>query len=1486
MKRIKHFINTAIWALLALYVVMIAMVNLPMAQSFIGRQVAQAISTKLGTPVSVGRVDVGLFNRLIVDDVSLLDHQGIAFFKATRLSVKLDYMEALYGRISITSAQIFGMKARLYRPTSQSPLNIAYVVDSLASKDSTTHNPLNLQINSLIIRHGELCYDQLDTPRKPTLDIHHLRISDISSHLILNTLREDSLNLKVKKIAFNEKSGLCLKSLSFKLEAGRSEARLQDFDLALPHSHIVSKKLAATYRTKDKYPSLNTLHFSGDINTSHVSPSDFSFMLEVLKRCYTPLVFTTSFSGTSTSLRIHQLEAIIARDAGAKSLAAPALASLNANGLIRTWNSTPYWTVTVDRLTATKPLIAVLPISVPAILQRLESASFQGVARGQGHNASTRGTLSIDNSQAQLSFVLQNKEFDGHIATDGVNIGKLLDDSRLGTLAGVVEAKGNFNSQFYTAHGKLSRFDWNQYSYKNIDINASFDRGHMEGKANILDPNIAANMEGSYEKRNNVPSITFNANVSRLNPTALNLTGKKHAGTTYSGTVNVAFEGSNFSEAKGKVTAKNFHATKSDHDYYLDKLDFEMGNDTEGRYLVFDSDFGHGEAHGHFDLPSLRQTIENLIVAQLPSIQKFTPMRSQSTSYTDFTLETTITRGDWLRQLLDLPVEINEPVSLYANMNSRMQHIDFQLTAPDMVYDGRHLHDVNVNLTSPLNHLQANLRATQVGAEGTGVDVHVAATAQDDELITDINMDNHAKRHRFTGHLASVVSFAQNSQGVTEALFNVRPSEFSVGDTLFAVRPASIAYSKNHLRINDLEVSNGHQYVKASGTATKGSADSITLELKDINVEYVLDLVGFHSVDFSGLASGKAYITNLFDGVGGYGALRVSQFQFENGNMGTLLANVGWNKEQQQIDIDAQAIDTLGGSWFVGTRLTSINGYVSPKRNYIDLDITAKDTRGDFIESFCSSFMHNTDLSVNGDLRLWGDLKQINLTGDAAVDGTIGIKPLNTSYELHGDSIHFLVNEIRFENDTLRDRNANLGVVNGSLYHRHLSHLTYDFGIQLQHLLGYDWDGSDGSSFYGTVYASGNARIKGQSGRVDIDIDATPEKESEIVYNASNPDAIASREFIHWSSRDSLSTQNAPNTLPTTTNDDDFDMPSDIHINFLINTHPNATLKVIMDNTSGDYIALNGSGVIRALYYNKGGVDVYGNYLVDHGSYKLTIQNIIKRDFEFLPGGVIAFGGDPYNADLNLKAQYPVNSVSLADLQLGRSFSSNNIRVNCLMNITGTPNSPKVDFDLDMPSVGSDAKQMIYSIINSEEEMNQQVIYLLAVGRFLSPGSNNSLGSNTGEKQTSLAMQSILSGQLSQQINNILGNFVNNSNWNFGANISTGDEGWNNAEYEGLLNGRMLNNRLLINGQFGYRDNANATTSFIGDFDIRYLFSPNGNFSVRVYNQTNDRYFTRNSLNTQGIGFVIKRDFNGWRDLLGIKPRKTKTTTKTKQESN
>ena len=590
--------------------------------------------------------------------------------------------------------------------------------------------------------------------------------------------------------------------------------------------------------------------------------------------------------------------------------------------------------------------------------------------------------------------------------------------------------------------------------------------------------------------------------------------------------------------------------------------------------------------------------------------------------------------------------------------------------------------------------------------------------------------------------------------------------------------------------------------------------------------------------------------------------------------MGVLHTKANWNIDEGAINIDAMTTDE--------GNTTKILGYVSPKNDNIDLKIHADGSRLEFLKNYTEAFMDNIKVHGWGDVNVIGPLSAIQIVGSAKVDGEVRVKPLNTTYTLKDATVALKPNDIWFVNDTIRDIKGNIGVVNGHLHHQNLSNFTFDIDIDTENLLAYDTHEFGDDTFYGTAYVTGKCSMKGVSGKIVIDVDATPNQGSMIVYNTSSPDAISSNEFITWSDRDAK--KNSPlDSADTKTAEQSKvrEISSDLYLNMLLHCTPVTTLRLIMDPVSGDYIDLQGNGVLRTQYYDKGSFQIFGNYTVESGIYKLTIQNAIKRDFEFLPGGNISMGGDAYNASLDLKAQYTVNGVSLSDINIGQSFSNNNIRVNCLMNITGTPHQPRVDFSLDMPTVSSDVKQMVMNLMDSEEEMRQQVVYLLAVGRFFNQGTNNSMADEDfRQRQTSLAMQSILSGTISQELTNILSSVSRIKNWNFGANISTGDEGLYNAEYEGLISGRLLNNRLLINGQIGYRDNPNATSSFIGDFDIRYLLVPSGDVAVKIYNQTNDKYFTKNSLNTQGIGLILKRDFNGWRDFFDFLRRKKKNNKK------
>lgn len=1446
----KRIINITIWTLIGLYTAIIILLHIPSIQTYIGGCVADALCDKFGTKVKVGRVDLGFINRLILDDSYMQDKNGEQMLRVSRISVKINLLALANGQIEITSAQFFGLHANLYKATPEAKPNFQFVVDALASKDSTKQKtPLDLQINSLIIRNGEISYRVLSRPSRPgKFSADDINARNISAHIIINRITDDSLNVKVKRIAFDERCGFKLKSLSLSAIACRTKTKIENFKLELPATLIQIPSLQASYRMKNGQIEMPTLQFDGSIKAPYISPSDLAVFVPTLTRLNMRPALDIQFNGTGSSLTVKKIS-INTTDGSLQ---------LVANGGVKNYPANPSWYTNIDQLKAGQQAISNIYAvatgkNVPNIIERLGNVQITGYAGGDKKNIASEGKLHTSPGNLTLAFDKRGDKITAHMETVRFNIGSLVNDNKLGHISANLNVDGSSKDNF-AAQGRVYDFDYNGYKYRSLNLNATYRHKRLEGKANIDDPNVQLTAIGTFVNNGAKPNLQLKANIAHFEPNTLRLTDKWQQ-TAFAANIACDIKGSDINNADGSIELHDFAMRGPETEYNINNVSVKTGYNNGNHFLDVDSDFGTIDINGHFSYNTIVRSVLNMVAAKLPTIPGLThkPQRE----FNDFTLNASLNSTEWMNRLLGIPLEIHRPLNISGEIDDKNEKINLWCDVPSFTFNGNRFSDAFVNVESPSDTLKADIRIKKLDDRGKYMALHLNAGASDNHLNTSLSFSNN-ERHPLKGIINSSTVFAKDEEGVSTAYIDVLPSRATIGDTTWHVAPSSIIYSKNKLQVNSFSVSHDNQMLAINGTATKSENDSLLVTLNDIDVSYVLNLVNFHSVDFLGMASGEARIAGAFSEKPLLSAdVIVKDFKFETGRMGTLYANVGYNHEEGNIEINAVAKDE-------DNRWTDINGYVSPKHNYINLAIDAHRTRAEFMESFCGSFMDNVNADINGNVNVVGPLNNINLVGKAVVDGSVRLSALNTTYWMRGDSVTFVPDEIKFKGDTLYDRNGNIGIMTGSIYHKHLTNLSYALKVKAKNLLAYDTHSFGDNTFYGTAYVTGDCDIKGKSGEVVIDIDAVPEKNSILVYNAADQSSIGSTDFITWKDNNVEETDSTD-----TEHNNKVDISTNIRLNFLINCNPNATLKLIMDEKTGDYITLNGDGVLRASYFNKGSFDIYGNYIVDHGVYKLTIQNIIKKDFTFQKGGSISFGGDPYNAALNLKALYVLNSVSLADLNIGRSFSNNNVRVNCLMNITGNPNSPKVDFDLDMPNMSNDIKQMVYSLLNAEEEKNQQVLYLLAVGRFMAQNNNNNATGETPQySQTSLAMQSFLSGTISQQLNSVLSNVINSSNWNFGANISTGTEGFNNAEYEGMLSGSLLNNRLLFNGQFGYRDNANATTSFIGDFDIKYLLFPNGNLAINVYNKTNDRYFTRNSLNTQGLGVIMKKDFTRISDLF------------------
>ena len=1471
---IKHFTNIVVWTMVTLYILVAIILHIPLVQQTMGKTVAKAMADKIGSKVTVGNIDLGMLNRIIIDDVVILDQNGKEMLKAARIAAKIDIVDLLEGKVNITSAQLFTPQLSLYKTAENEKTNFQFVLDSLASKDTTQGKPINLEVASFIMRHGSLAYDQYDKARTSgKLNIYHIDLKNINIYASLDALTPDSIIANVREFSLEEKSGLKIKDISFALNANKQKTTLTDFSLELPKSRLCIPKLSATYKHNGKHIIPATLKFNGSVENSTITPADLAFLQPKLNTFKSHINLYAQFRGNSTSLNMKRLN--VKSDNGD--------INLDAKGWIKENGKRKLWYADISKLELA-PEISVFiseniegkTVEVPEMLKKCGNIHIVATAASTNSGGITaKGKVRTNVGEMILRIAIDNnKQFNSHIYTQGINLQRLIGDKRLGEVAVDVNLNGKLKPGITAScKGEVSRFSYEGYNFSNINLDAHYSSQTIAGNIAVDDPNIKFEAEGEMTKKGKKKLYSLNVIIDDICPKAIHITDK-WGDARFTTSLNADIVASDINDSKGSLNISNFCMTSAEDTCVINNIEILTGYNHNRHNILFNSDFGNIELNGEFNYGTLLKSMANIIGEKLPTLPGL--KHDNRTFGNSFELSANIRSTKWLKPLLGVNLDIETPLAINAKMDDKSKLISLSVDIDRFTFNDKLYGNTHFYLDTPLDTLKLKAKITKEMNNGDLMDLKADCSAADNKLSTSIKWDNGNSAKRLLGELNSIATFFTNENGEKAASIEIIPSHINIGDKQWEVAASKIDYRKNFIDVEQFKIEHGQQHILINGTASDNTNDSLSIDLKAVDVDYVLNLVNFHSVSFSGEASGRAYVVAPFGKFDAHAKLNVDKFLFEDGRMGVLDANVNWNREEKQIDIHATANDGPDAK-------THINGYVSPARNYIDLDLRADGTHIDFLHSFTNSFISEVTGQARGRLNLVGPLDNINLVGQMTVDGEAHIRPLNTRYFLKNQTVTLIPDEIKLDGVTIADAYGNLGHISGSLFHKHLTRLSYDLNIKAENLLAYDFRDFGDNTFYGTVFGTGNVAIKGRSGLFVMDVDVTPQPNSSFTYNVSSPDALSSQGFIEWDMKDESlegkgflegrgkKVEGSENTLQSSIN-----LSSDMYLNFSINCTPDATIRLLMDANTNDYITLNGNGVIRATYYDKGAFNMYGTYTVDHGTYGITIQNILKKNFTFNQGSTLVFGGNPFDAQLNLQAVHTVNGVSLADLNVGNSFSNNTIRVNCLMNIGGIARAPQVNFDIDMPTVSTDEKQIVRNIINSEEEMNQQVVYLLGIGKFYPQTNNNSRTQGSGQySQTSLAMQSLLSGTISGQINSILGSVIKSDNWNFGANISTGDEGWNNAEYEGLLSGRLLNNRLLINGQFGYRDNAaTANTSFIGDFDIRYLLTPNGNIALKVYNQTNDRYFTKSSLNTQGVGLIMKKDFTNLRDLFGKKRKK------------
>lgn len=1451
--------------------------------------VAEELSDLLNTRVTIGRINIGLLNRIIIDDVLLDDQDEQEMLKVTRLSAKFDIMPFFKGKISISSVQLFGFNINLQKKTPDSPPNFKFVLDAFASNDTVKKdNSLDLRINSILIRRGRMAYHVLSEEETPgKFNAKHIHLQNIIANISLKALSKDSINLGIKRLSLDEKvSGFSLKKMSLKLVANSRQTSIDNFAIELPETslkldtiHLIYDSLKAFDRFTEQ------VRFSFRTLPSQITLKDISPFLPALSHFKEPISLDMEVKGTVNQLTCSHLE-ITADNRQFRLKGDVALQDLSHP-------QDAYVFGTLSELTATTRGVGFLVRNlshdyngVPPVLERLGNVSFRGEVSGYFTDIVTYGQLHTDLGGVNMDLKLSSDKskglfaYSGAVKTTDYKLGKLLANEQLGEITFNLDVHGRHVTDrlpVVELKGLIASVDYSRYRYENITLDGEYKQGGFNGKVALDDPNGSIYLNGDVNVSSRIPTFNFQAIINKLRPHDLNLTSK-YPDTEFSLKLRANFTGGSVDEMIGEINVDSLEFMSPEKQYFMNNMNIRASKQNNENQLRLTSEFLTASVEGKFQYHTLPASILNIMRKYVPSL--ILPPQKPIETHNNFQFDIHIYNTDILSTIFDIPLTVYTHSTLKGYFNDPLQRLRVEGYFPRLQYKNNFIESGMILCENPSDHIRARVRLTNLKKKGA-VNLSLDAQAKDDNISTTLNWGNSAAV-TYSGQLAAVAKFlrTEGEKSLLKAMVEVKPTDIILNDTLWQIHPSQVVVDSGKVDVNNFYFSHQDRYVRINGRLSDNPQDSVKVDLKDINMGYVFDIASISDdVNFEGDATGTAYASGVFKKPVMNTRLFIKNFSLNQGRLGDLNIYGEWDNENRGIRLDASIKD-------ISTTPSRVTGIIHPLKpeSGLDLNIEANELNLKFLEHYMKSIANDIKGRATGKVHFYGKFKGLNLDGAVMTDASMNFDILNTHFAIR-DTILLAPTGLTFNNIHISDMEGHSGRMNGYLHFQHFKNLNYRFEIQANNMLVMNTKESTDMPFYGTVYGTGNALLTGNAIQgLDVNVAMTTNRNSIFTYINGSVASATSNQFIKFVDKtprrtiqDSIQIISYYEQLQQKRQEAEEEQKTDIRLNILVDATPDATMKIIMDPVAGDYISGKGTGNIRTEFYNKGDVKMFGSYQINQGVYKFSLQEVIRKDFVIKNGSTITFNGAPLDANLDIQASYTVNSASLNDLIPEESSSiiqQPNVKVNCIMNLSGILVRPTIKLGIELPNERDEVQTLVRNYISTEEQMNMQILYLLGIGKFYTEDARNNQNSNV--------MSSVLSSTLSGQLNNALSQVFETNNWNIGTNLSTGDKGWTDMEVEGILSGQLLNNRLLINGNFGYRDNPMANTNFVGDFEAEWLINRSGDIRLKAYNETNDRYYTKTNLTTQGVGIMYKKDFNKWSDLFFW--NKWKLRNKRKQE--
>jgi hypothetical protein len=1118
--------------------------------------------------------------------------------------------------------------------------------------------------------------------------------------------------------------------------------------------------------------------------------------------------------------------------------------------------------------------------AIPENIQLPENIGIQAAFKGRMKAFETSIGMNSSFGSAQLFASIDKDEiFSGNLEIVSFDLGSLLNDKVMyGPVSLTAEASGQgleMETMEATILANVSQIHLNEYNYQHLNLDGTFYGSEFAGKISLNDDNAMFDFEGVVGLNPEQEFYQFQLDVHGADLQSLNFTEDD---LRIGFAVSANLQGRTVDELYGKVDITNLVVARDKKVHVLDSLLFSSINEAGKSVFDFSSALVDVKYSGTISPTAIPGKLNSFINNYFQFYDSsFSPNAGEPAA---FNFEIQLHNHPIISQILLPQLKEFEPGLIVGSFDSETIGLKLDATIKTIVYGTTEIKDLVLELNSTPVALSYQLSSSAVSNSQIRLDNFLLeGKFADDIILADLSSIDEDQRKKFAIRSQITKENENYKLALDPEGFYLMYNQWNVAADNF------IAFGEEGFMIHNLFMNNEVSEINIASVNDRFD-DDLNFEIKNLMLDDLSQIIAKDTNFINGIVDANILLKRVSNTYSVVADLEISDLILREIPVGKLTIKAD-SPEAGKFDV----IVNLSGA---ENNLTA-TGYFIPDGgdDALSIKTAIQSLSMKTIEAFSMGQITESAGSLSGNLFIKGAVAVPEITGEL-VFNNVFLNPavLNNRLELKNETVHFKPDGIYFNSFTLRDADQRSAIIDGSIKMTRFKDYIFALQVNTKDFQLFNTTAKDNKEFFGRMVIDSKIDVKGPMALPVVNATIKVKKGSNFTFAVPEDRLTTDRgedvvEFLRPSGL---------NPILYREDEESVQSPgfSGFDLSAIIEIDKEATLRLLMDPTSTDSLVVRGQAALSFAMDRSGKMSLTGAYNLDEGSYLVSLQSVIKKQFDILPGSTITWVGDPLDAEISLNARYSVRAAPY-DLVAAQMSGLSNEETGgykqqypfwVLLKLRGKLLQPVISFEIQLPPeekgiLGGAVDQKLNLLNEDESALNKQVFALLVLGRFI---QENPLQTESGG--TSALVRSTVGQFLSAQLNQLTSKVVPGVELNFDIQSY---EDYQSGQAEGRtevelgIKKQLFNERLSvqIGGSIdveGEQAKQNSASDITSDIQIEYKLTEDGRYRLKGFRHNQYEGAIDGQLVETGVGAVFVRDFDKWRDFL--RKRKTKSQRK------